>query len=268
MTAARRIVRPAVIAYRHRGLRPADVVLAAFPKSGSTWLRFALAGALTGREMDFDLVHDVSPPLGEHGSGPAILPGGGRLVKSHELPRFVGARRNRPKVILLVRDGRDVGISYFHHLRRRGVIGDDFAAYWADYVAGRAGVFGSWQGFVRAWLDYARRAEVVPVRYEDLLDAPSTALGRISSELKLGLTADAIDTALRSSTPEAMRAKEATSQLLEARTSSGNRATAFVRQARAGGWSDELDPALAARFEAAAGRELAELGYPLSAGVA
>jgi hypothetical protein len=262
LAAVRPIARSVVITYRHRGLRPSDLVVAAFPKSGSTWLRFALAGALTGREMDFDLVREVSPPLGEHRAGPAIAAGTGRLVKSHELPRFVGPRRNRPKVVLLVRDGRDVGISYFHHLRRRGAIPDDFAAYWENYVSGKAGVFGSWQDYVRSWLDYARTGEVLTVRYEDLLADPRAGLTRISDRFELQLSPDAIDAALRTSTPEAMRAKEASSQLIEARTSSANRATSFVRQAKAGGWRKELDPALATRFEAAAGRELVELGYP------
>ena len=258
----RRLIRPAAIAYRHRGLRSCDIVLASFPKSGSTWLRFVLAGALTGREMDFDLVRELSPPLGAHRGGPAIAPDGGRLVKSHELPRFVGSRRNRPKVVLLVRDGRDVGISYFHHLRRRGSIPDDFAAYWNGYVAGTAGVFGSWQNYIRSWLDYARTGDVTTVRYEDLLANPTATLTRISEQLQLQLTPAAIEAALRTSTPETMRAKEASSRLIQSRTSSSTRATSFVRQAKAGGWRDELEPALAARFEAAAGHELVELGYP------
>jgi hypothetical protein len=255
-------MRPAVIANRHRGLRSADLVVAAYPKSGSTWLRFALAGALSGREMDFDLVREISPPLGGHRGGPEIVSGGGRLVKSHELPRFVGFRRNRPRVVLLVRDGRDVGLSYFHHLRRRGTAGEDFAAYWDDYVAGRASVFGSWQGYIREWLDQARTGEVLTVKYEDLLADPAAELARINTRFGLGLSDAAIRTALQASTPEAMRAKEASSQLIEAQTSGGTRATSFVRQAKAGGWRDELDPVLAARFEAAARRELTELGYP------
>jgi Sulfotransferase domain len=262
LAAVRPIVRSVVITYRHRGLRQSDVLVAAFPKSGSTWLRFALAAALTGREMDFDLVRDVSPPLGEHRGGPAIAPEGGRLVKSHELPRFVGSRRNRPKVVLLVRDGRDVGISYFHHLRRRAAIPDDFASYWENYVTGTAGVFGSWQDYVRSWLDYSQAGNVLTVRYEDLLADPDAGLTRISERFGLQLTPAAIEAALRTSTPDAMRAKESSSQLIEARTSSANRATSFVRQAKAGGWREDLDPALAARFEAAAGRELVELGYP------
>jgi Sulfotransferase domain len=237
-------------------------MVAAYPKSGSTWLRFALAGALTGREMDFDLVRDISPPLGGHRRGPTIVPGGGRLVKSHDLPRFVGSRRNRPRVVLLVRDGRDVGVSYFHHLRRRNTAGEDFAAYWDDYVAGRASVFGSWQDYIRAWLDYARTGEVLTVRYEDLLADPAAELTRVDDRFGLGLSEAAIRTALDASTPEAMRAKEASSQLIESQTSAATRATSFVRSAKAGGWRDELAPELAARFEAAAGRELAELDYP------
>jgi hypothetical protein len=255
-------MRRLVIANRHRGLRSADLVVASYPKSGSTWLRFALAGALTGREMDFDLVREISPPLGGHRGGPEIVAGGGRLVKSHELPRFVGSRRNRPRVVLLVRDGRDVGISYFHHLRRRGTAGEDFVAYWDDFVTGRASVFGSWQGYIREWLDYARTGEVLTVKYEDLLADPAAELARVNTRFDLGLSDAAIRTALQASTPEAMRAKEASSQLIEAQTSAGTRATSFVRQAKAGGWRDELDPGLAERFEAAARRELTELGYP------
>src|SRR5206468_12430583 len=140
-----------------------------------------------------------------------------------------GSRRTRPKVVLLVRDGRDVGISYFHHLRRRGAVGEDFAAYWTDYVSGKAGVFGSWQAHARSWLDYARTGDVLVVRYEDLLADPSGALTGISERFGLLLSPAAIDTALRASTPEAMRAKEASSQLIDAHTSSANRATSFVR---------------------------------------
>lgn len=257
-------MRPAVVAYRHRGLRASDLVLASYPKSGSTWLRFVLAGALADREMDFDLVSEFSPPLGSHRSGPAIVAGGGRLVKSHEVPRFVG-RRSVPRVVSLVRDGRDVGVSYFHHLRRRGQVGDDFAAYWDRYVAGTVSVFGSWQHHVRAWLDYAQHNDVLTVRYEDMLADPRAALVRINERFRLGLTDAAIDTALQANTPESMRRKEANSRLIEAHTSST--ATAFVREAKAGGWRAELDPVLCARFESAAGRELAALGYPLSSDV-
>lgn len=183
-------------------------------------------------------------------------------MKSHELPHFVGSSRNHPRVVLLVRDGRDVGISYFHHLRRRGVVADDFAAYWRDYVAGRASVFGSWQDYIRDWLDYARRGDVVTVKYEDLLTDPAAELARINAPFGLGFSEEGIQTTVRASTPEAMRAKEASSQLIEAHTSAANRATSFVRQAKAGGWRDELPAECAASFDAAAGRELAALDYP------
>ncbi len=50
-----------IVVNRHRGLKAADLMMASYPKSGSTWLRFVLAGVLSGREMDFDAITQVSP---------------------------------------------------------------------------------------------------------------------------------------------------------------------------------------------------------------
>ncbi len=251
-----------VATYRHRGLRPADVVLASYPKSGSTWLRFALASALSSQEMDFDLVRDVSPPVGDHRDGPLVVPGGGRLIKSHEGPRFVGPRTHRPRVLFLVRDPRDVAVSYFHHLRRIGLAGDDFDVYFDDFVRGRLSSLGSWQAHTRSWLHYAAAADnVMTLRYEDLLADPVGTLIAVDDNYRLGLDEATIRTAIERSTPVGMRAKEASSRWLRAK--SVNSEINFVREAKAGGWRDTLAPELSAQLETAARRELLQLGYTL-----
>jgi hypothetical protein len=81
----------------------ADVVLVSFPKSGRTWLRLMLDAV--GLEIDY--THDLS---GHHGQ------------RHHaELKHDKSAYRNR-KVILLVRDPRDVVVSgYFQATKRIGV---------------------------------------------------------------------------------------------------------------------------------------------------
>lgn len=260
-------VRPAarrmLVRYRHRGLTPDDVVLAAYPKSGSTWLRFVLAGALSGQDMDFDVIRTVSPPVGNQRKGPRIVNGRGRLVKSHELPIFVPPRSGHPRVICLVRDGRDVAVSRFHHLRRWEGIPDDFGAYFQRLLDGTVG-YGSWQQHVRRWMDYVAQAPApaVIVRYEDLLERPVETLLDVNGQCELGLDEQALADALAANTPERMRNKEASSRLLDSHGSAPT--TPFVRSAKAGGWREELSEESCARFEAAAGRELVELGYPLS----
>jgi Sulfotransferase domain len=257
-TARRLLVR-----YRHYGLTRDDVVLAAYPKSGSTWLRFVLAGALSGEDMNFDVIRAVSPPVGHQHKGPKIVNARGRLVKSHELPVFVPPRGQQPRVICLVRDGRDVAISYFHHLRRAGDISADFDTYFERLLSG-AVAYGSWHGHVRRWIDYvgSASAPAVMVRYEDLLVRPVETLLDVNERCQLGLDEKGLVLALSANTPDRMRSKEAASRLLDSPGSSP--ATSFVRSAKAGGWHEEMSEEMCARFETAAGPELVELGYPLS----
>jgi hypothetical protein len=238
-------------------------VLAAYPKSGSTWVRFVLAGALSGQDMNFDVIRTVSPPVGNHRKGPNVVNGRGRLVKSHELPIFVPPRSRHPRVICLVRDGRDVAVSRFHHLRRWEGIPDDFDAYFQRLLDGTVR-YGSWQDHVRRWMDYVAQAPAPAaiVRYEDLLERPVQTLLDVNARCRLGLDEQALADALSANTPERMRSKEASSRLLDSRGSAP--ATPFVRSAKAGGWREELSAESCVRFEAAAARELVDLGYPLS----
>jgi hypothetical protein len=261
--ALRPAARQVLVRYRHRRLTPDDVVLAAYPKSGSTWLRFVLAGALSGRDMNFDVIRTVSPPVGNQRKGPKIINGRGRLVKSHEVPTFVPPRSRHPRVICLVRDGRDVAVSRFHHLRRWEGIPDDFDAYFQRLLDGSVR-YGSWQEHVRRWMNYVAQAPspAMIVRYEDLLERPVETLLDVNAHCQLGLEEQALADALSANTPERMRNKEASSRLLDSHGSAPT--TPFVRSAKAGGWRLELNADSCARFEAAAGRELLELGYPLS----
>ena len=75
-----------------------------------TWLRFLLAQALTGEETAFDAVRLSIPPTGKHRLSPAILSSAG-AARSHEPVTRNRVRDGQP-VVNLVRDGRDVALSY------------------------------------------------------------------------------------------------------------------------------------------------------------
>src|SRR5580700_8773051 len=104
--AARTRVSVPLIWLRHRGLDPRDVFLTSYPRSGQHWTRFQLFEILTKRSADFDTLDSTIPKVGEHSKAPSILPGGGRLIQTHQL-----WRREYKRAILLVRDVRDVVLS-------------------------------------------------------------------------------------------------------------------------------------------------------------
>src|ERR1039458_1944252 len=95
-----------IIWLRHCGLDSADVLLASYPRSGQNWTRFLLYELLTRTPADFDTLEYVIPKIGAHGQAPALLPGCGRLIQTHE-----PWRKEYKRAIYLVRDVRDVLLS-------------------------------------------------------------------------------------------------------------------------------------------------------------
>lgn len=260
---AEELVRSATVRGRSRGLAPADVLTVAYPKSGSTWLRFVQTHALSEQdapEVDFDNVRDSSVSVGEQAGAPALLPGGGRLVKTHE-PAGRFPARLRPRVVYLVRDGRDVAISYFHHLNRRGAGWADFDAFLPEFLAGTVGPYGPWQDHVQGWLArvHAAGPTAVVIRYEDMLEDAVTAVGSAARAIGMPLDPDRLSAAVEANSAERMRSRESSST----RLTDGVKAVPFVRAARAGQWRERYTPEQVRAFAAAAGGALEATGYPL-----
>ena len=173
--------------YRHY---LADVYILSFPKSGRSWLRF-----LIGRTL-----------IQHHGGDVSAIPKTHHLHRlDPRLPRIFVTHddfphRKRPeeleidktrygskKVILLVRDPRDVIVSLFFHRKYRGK-GTEFAVdELSDFVRQECGGIDSIIAFYNVWaknLDVPK--ELLLVRYEDLRRDTFNELKRIL--LFLGIT--------------------------------------------------------------------------------
>jgi hypothetical protein len=135
---SRRLRRP-LVWVRQRGLKRDDILLASYPRSGTTWLRFLLTEALAGEPAEFETVGRTVRYVGDHRNAPALLPSSGRVIFSHEPYENVDHR-----VIYAVRDPRSVVISEYQWLRRRGLYREDFSAFFSGFIAGKTNPWGSW----------------------------------------------------------------------------------------------------------------------------
>ncbi len=162
---------------------PNDVFLVSYPKSGNTWVRFLLGNYLTGGHCDFTNFYLVIPDVHfvpkasdeVRPEPPPLLFQAPRFVKSHMsyLPEY-------QQVIYIVRDGRDVAVSYyFHNIKYKKIDPSrTFAEFLTDFNAGTVDRFSSWGCHVNSWLDQ-KQDQILVVKYEDLKQNPALQLERI-----------------------------------------------------------------------------------------
>jgi hypothetical protein len=248
---------------RRLPVRPDDILLASYPKSGNTRTRFLLASLVhPDLEVDFGNLHQLvlDPDVSvQRDFDRAPRP---RIVKAHSSfdPRY-------RRVIYVVRDPRDVALLQYHSLRRGGRIDQEFpmAAFIERFLTGElTRDLGSWGQSVGSWL--ATRCDhpgFLLLRYEDMLVDTARELMRVADFAGLPATPERIARAVERSSADRMR-ESAKKQGQRSMSSKGSRQDIpFVSSTKSGGWRSDLPEPQVARIEAAWGDIMACLGYEL-----
>jgi hypothetical protein len=250
----RRRLRPPLVWLRHRHLTGFDVALVSYPRSGSTWFGSMLAELLLGRDADFRDAHEVIPPVARgEGDTPRLLPGRGRLVRSHE-PR----RAEYSKAIYVVRDPRDVAVSYYHYRQWLKEYHGSLRDFVQMFLAGDVDSYGRWDDHVWSWIRDGG-SDVFVLQFESLLADTAGCLAQAAAFLGLDVTADDVQTAIDHNSVDRMRAKG-----VAAHASFADRIDpqqGFVRGARAGTWILELSELDVAAIDLSFGELMSKLGY-------
>ena len=249
-------LRTPLIWLRHRGLDPADVMIASYPRSGNTWCRFLLGEILTNRTTGFDSIDRAVPQVGLHQVALPLLPGRGRLIKTHEQ-----YRKEYANAIYLVRDVRDVVLSYYDRGKYLGVFHDTaFDDFLPMFLQGQTNTVGSWPSHVRAWLEspLAQNGKLLVVKFEDMRQDTEATLARIMEFLGVAVDKMKIRNAITANSVDRMRAKEDRSRSFPKSSEESGR---FVRKGAVGGWQGRLTVEQVALVDRYAGAELERLGY-------
>jgi hypothetical protein len=242
---------------RHRGFRPADVFFSTYPRSGTTWTRFTMFEILTGENATFESVNAVMLGVGIHDRARPVLPGGGRLIGTHE-----SYRKEYKRAVYLVRDVRDVILSEYAFITALNRFHGNLDEFITAFFRGKINGFGAWPRHVTSWLDspIAGTTNLLVLKYEDLRKDPETQFRRMLDFAGLKRDPEAVRQAIANNSLEKMRAKENDSPR---KASVRGR---FVRGGFVQGWKDKLSEEQLRRIEANAGEVLMRLGYPLVTG--
>jgi hypothetical protein len=243
---------------------PGDLFLVSYFRSGSTWSRFLFGNFIHQDEpVTFTNMDRLVPSIYDWAD--RVLRKLPRVLKSHECfdPRY-------PRVIYIVRDPRDVAVSfYFYNLKVRvipdGYSMDEFVTrFVAANVVPYADRVGCWQDHVRSWV---RLRENAPgfrlVRYEDILADPAKELSKLAPMLGIEPAPARIERAIRLSSAGHMRSLEKEQSHQWVTTKGTRQDIPFVREAKSGGWLNKLSDNAVRTIELAWGTTMKELGYDL-----
>jgi hypothetical protein len=268
--------------------------IASYPKSGSTWVRAFLHNYFRKRDTPYDInaLGDLS--TGEAGASlyrkydprpasqysiadvqrmrplvhrdlTAIFPDL-VFVKTHNAQLIVGGiPLITPEVtagaIYIVRDPRDIAISFSHHLDRSL---DETIAFMADPGAATGGDdrkvyerLSTWSVHVHYWTRYTNpRLHVM--QYEAMVQNPAAAFASMLGFLGEDPPRERFERALNFSAFDRLRAQEQASGFVEQPVISRG---AFFRSGRPGEWETTLTPAQQHRIESDHAVEMRRFGY-------
>ncbi|WP_428264173.1 sulfotransferase domain-containing protein [Haliangium sp.] len=247
-------------------VRPSDVLIATYPKCGTTWVQQIVHGLRTGGSMDFEEISmvvpwiETAPLLNIDLDAPQVATP--RAFKTH-LPWHLLPKGGRN--IFVTREPGDVIVSFYHFMKGVTFDGDaiDLETFVFELVLAEIPT-GRWWEHLRAWWPVRGRDDVLMLCYEDMKDDLRTAVARIAAFCGIDADDALIDLATRQAEYDFMRAHgtqfddHPTIAAFTKLQGLPPARTTKVRTGRVGDRTRELSPRVVTMLEERWRREIAE----------
>ncbi|MGA9530123.1 MAG: sulfotransferase domain-containing protein [Terriglobales bacterium] len=254
------------IAGRSIAVRPDDTFIVSYPRSGNTWTRFLVANLLySDRPVTFANIERLIPDAEAQSSLYMKRIPSPRVIKSHEY-----FDHRYPKVLYIVRDPRDLVLSYYNFSRKYRQITDEYPleSYVHDFVNGKltSAPWGTWGENVGSWTAArSGRANFLLIRYEDLIEQGEMEMAKLAKFFGVSAASDELRAAIEKSSASRMRELEKKEGADWVTTKDKRPDIPFIGNAVSGRWKSKLPGAAAAEIESAWGALMTSLGYELTA---
>ncbi len=217
-----------------------DVFVVGFPKSGNTLMQQIIAQLVYGLNSSASrtMVELIAPDV--YGNSHYFRFNDVCFFKSHELPK-----PEYRKVIYMIRDGREALLSYYHMKKN---IGKEIEL--SELYNDKHKIFGTtWSGHIRAWEENKFGAEILFVRYEDLMKDKKSELIKICDFLKIQRKEKEIEQTIHQTSFEFMKSLEQKPDWTYLKKGLFKEGKNFVRKGEIDSYKEEVSEELLTTFE-------------------
>lgn len=211
-------------------VRENDIFLVSYPKSGNTWARFLIGNYLTNGAFTFLNSNDLIPDMHAHPEKCEAITDQ-RIIKSH-----FSYRADFNKVIYIVRDPRDVAVSYYYYYLKyvynKIESKPEFHDFFKLFMSGNV-EFGLWDSHVNSWSNVQRK-NVLVLRYEDFIVDTTNCLQKMITFIYGSFDDKLIKTAVEASRFEKMAEMEQLQRSRLPRNAASDSSIPFVRKGEPG----------------------------------
>ena len=242
-----------------------DTFLLSYTRSGNLWTRFLVANLVHPHlEVRLSNIEQLVPDTTVCSN---------RALKRTPRPRFIKSHNyfdhRYKRVLYIVRDPRDVVLSYYHFQRKCHQIADDYPLkrYVDNFVTDTVGsnFYGSWFENVISWI-MTRYPDpnFLLLRYEDMIGDTLREVARIAAFLGLSCSEARLNEVIALSSADRLRKLEKEEADVWIGSKNRRQDIPMVRVATSGGWHTALPRDCVAKIETAWGGLMSTLGYELS----
>ncbi|HZM02938.1 MAG TPA: sulfotransferase domain-containing protein [Candidatus Saccharimonadales bacterium] len=228
-----------------------DIFVAGYPKSGNTWFQDLIVGCVYGVRLEYCssvLTQELVPDL--HYKEYYQRYRTPMFFKTHHLPRPEFKR-----VVYLLRDGRDVMVSYLHHKQAMEGQTADFM----KMVTSNELFPCPWHEHVNAWRRNPYGAEILTIKFEDLKRDATAELVRFCKFSGLERERGFLEEVAGAADFDKMQRRE--KEEAERLKTGWPKDKLFRRRGDMGSYQDEMPEEVQAAFLDRAGETLLECGY-------
>jgi len=236
-----------------------DVMLVGYPKSGNTWLDFLVACLLSPKveDVNFISIEKIVADIYFNDSFTLARMPAPRVLKSHE-----HYNHQYGKVVYIVRDPRDVAVSYYYHHLKLKTFNETYPLdyFVKKFISGGWDDFSTWGKHVDGWLNRQGDDDFLLLRYEDLKEKLEIVLGDIVRFINVPCDEHKVRHAIQWCSAENMRNMEYKNHSQHDSFKESRKDIPFVREAKAPR-SDILSPESKSLIELAWEAPMSRLGY-------